>query len=372
MAPPGDWSRAGNILCVRLDSLGDVLMTTPAIRALKEGGGRITLLTSPSGAAAVPFVPELDEVIVYEAPWMKAPAHPSAEGDLAMVERIRAMRFDAAVIFTVFSQNPLPAAMLCHLAGIPLRLAHCRENPYRLLTNWVPEPEPERFIRHEVRRQLDLVASAGFVPSCEGLSFAVPPEALQHVRSLLSESLGLATARFIVVHPGSTAASRRYPPELFAKVLRQLHAQSPQPLVLTGAAAETELVRSIGQASGVPVLDLAGKLDLAQLGALLSLASVLVANNTGPVHIASAVATPVVDIYALTNPQHTPWATPSRVLSNDVPCRWCYKSVCPEGHHLCLAGVTPESVVAATLELLSERGNGAAVAAIGDATAAAR
>jgi ADP-heptose:LPS heptosyltransferase len=80
-----------------------------------------------------------------------------------------------------------------------------------------------------------------------------------------------------------------------------------------------------------------------------------VAGNTGPVHVAAAVGTPVVDLYALTNPQHTPWMVPSRVLFNDVPCRWCYSSVCPERHHRCLRGVHPEQVVAAALDLLAER-----------------
>ncbi len=127
-----------NLLCVRLDSLGDVLMTTPAIRALKEArpGRRVTLLTSPSGAAAARLVPEIDEVIVYEAPWMKHSTAGSAGAsrEYAMAEQLRRRSFDAAVIFTVYSQNPLPAAFLCYLAGIPLRLAHCRENPYQLLT----------------------------------------------------------------------------------------------------------------------------------------------------------------------------------------------------------------------------------------------
>jgi ADP-heptose:LPS heptosyltransferase len=82
----------------------------------------------------------------------------------------------------------------------------------------------------------------------------------------------------------------------------------------------------------------------------------LVANNTGPVHIAAAVGTPVVDLYALTNPQHTPWAVPSRVLNHTVPCGPCYKSVCPEGHHDCLRLVAPRDVVRATLELLPLKG----------------
>ena len=83
------------------------------------------------------------------------------ESDAALIAELKARAFDAAAIFTVYSQSPLPAAYLCYLAGIPLRLAHCRENPYHLLTDWVPEPEPAARMRHEVQRQLDLVATVG-------------------------------------------------------------------------------------------------------------------------------------------------------------------------------------------------------------------
>jgi ADP-heptose:LPS heptosyltransferase len=79
----------------------------------------------------------------------------------------------------------------------------------------------------------------------------------------------------------------------------------------------------------------------------------LLANNSGPVHLAAAVGTPIVDLYALTNPQHTPWGVPNVVLSNDVPCRNCFKSVCPLGHQQCLAGVAPEAVARAVRELLA-------------------
>ena len=72
--------------------------------------------------------------------------------------------------------------------------------------------------------------------------------------------------------------------------------------------------------------------------------------------VAAAVGTPVVDLYALTNPQHTPWAVPNRVLFHDVPCKYCYKSTCPEGHHHCLRLVAPEAIVAAACELLSAIG----------------
>jgi ADP-heptose:LPS heptosyltransferase len=109
---------------------------------------------------------------------------------------------------------------------------------------------------------------------------------------------------------------------------------------------------------------LAGQLDLGALCALIALAPVLITNNTGPAHIAAAVGTPVVDLYALTNPQHTPWGVESRVLNRDVPCKYCYKSACPAGHHDCLR-VPPEEVVSATLELLAYHPSGSRVAHAG-------
>src|SRR5690606_20486470 len=83
------------------------------------------------------------------------------EADRAVIETLRKRDFDAAVIFTVYSQSALPAALMCHLAGIPRVLAHARENPYRLLNPWVRETEPSPQVRHEVQRQLDLVAAVG-------------------------------------------------------------------------------------------------------------------------------------------------------------------------------------------------------------------
>ncbi len=349
------WQEANNILCVRLDSMGDVLMTTPAIRALKTQhvGRRVTLLTSPSGADVAALVPEIDRVIVYDAPWMKATARRAdSRAEYAMIERLRAEHFDGAVIFTVFSQNPLPSAMLCYLADIPLRLAHSHENPYQLLTNWIADPEPAQFIRHEVRRQLDLVAAVGCTTDNVGLSLLVPEKARQQIRSKIA-SLDIEPNRpWVLIHPGASAPSRRYPPEQFARVARLLY-EAGLPAVFTGGAGETDLIGSIRAGMRAPSHSFAGRLDLAQLAALIELAPVLVANNSGPAHIAAAVGTPIVDLYALTNPQHQPWNVPQRVLSHDVPCKFCYKSICPQGHQNCLRLVTPEQVVQAVFELLT-------------------
>lgn len=360
------WAGVERVLAIRLDAAGDVVMTTPALRALKRAGIRhLALLTSTSGEAAARLLPELDEIIVHEAAWMK-PAEKGRNADDApdeaaadvreLVDRLREGHFDGAVIFSVNSQSPLPAAVLCLLAGIGRRLAHCRENPYALLTDWVPDPEVVAPIRHEVRRQLDLLAAVGIEAADEHLSIHVPDTASRSVRARL-DALGIADRpAWVAVHPGASAASRRYPPEQFGTALADLHARTGWPVVYTGDAAERDLVETVRDAAGGVGTSLAGQLSFPELAALVAVAPLLITNNTGPAHLAAAVATPVVDLYALTNLQHTPWAVPSRILSVDVPCRGCLRSVCPLGHNICLRGVEPAQIVAATLDLAREVG----------------
>lgn len=352
------WNQAQRILCVRLDAMGDVLMTTPALRALRNSGSarRITLLTSTAGAAVAALIPEIDDVIVYDAPWLKASAtRDDPAPDFALIAQLRARRFDAAAIFTVFSQNPLPTALVCYLAGIPLRLAHCRENPYQLLSDWVSDPEPERGIRHEVQRQLDLVAYVGARTDATRLSLHVPAAAAAAVDARLAAlAPGQHMARpLIVIHPGASAASRRYPAVGYAAAVRAL--PHDYRVVFTGGAHENALIETIRASCGRATHTLAGVLDLAQLAAIIQRATVLLCNNTGPAHMAAALGTPVVDLYALTNPQHTPWQVANRVLSHDVACKYCYKSICPRGHHDCLAKIAPQRVAAAVQELVQAR-----------------
>ena len=355
MSPATAWQAARRVLCVRLDSLGDVLMCTPAMRAIKHArpGRMLTLLTSDSGAAAAPYIAEIDAVIAHAAPWMKSGAATPPHADAALAETLAARRFDAAVIFTSYSQSALPAAMLCHRAGIPLTLAHCRENPYQLLSHWVPDPEPETLVRHEVRRQLDLVASVGCRASHTRLSFAPRDTDLSMVRRMLAERGIGPHEPWILMHPGASADARRYPARHWPEVIRALAERTGCPMVLTGDAGESALIDDIRAACGPAVHSLAGRLDLGQLGAAIKLATVVVSNNTGPAHLAAALGTPLADLYALTNPQHTPWQVESRLLFHDVPCRFCYKSVCPQGHQDCLAKVAPVRVVEAVCSLMA-------------------
>jgi ADP-heptose:LPS heptosyltransferase len=347
------WQGARRLLAVRTDNLGDVLMTTPALHAMKctSRGSHLTLMTSPAGAALAPHLPFVDDVLTVRAPWVKGDGH--FDELRQIVERIRAGCFDAAIIFTTCTQSALPAATALQLAGVPLRLAHCRENPYALLTDWIADPEPA-LARHEVLRQLALVDHVGMQSAGARLRFTLHRPDVERVRGRL-RSAGIEPGRqYLVVHPGASASSRRYPADRFGAALRLIGADLKMPAVIVGSRSESTAIEAVRQHAGsaLPLVTL-DDLALGELAALIAGSALLICNNSGPAHLAAALRTPLVELYALTNPQHTPWGVPARVLYQDVPCRNCLKSVCPRVHHACLLGVSPLQVAEAALEMLT-------------------
>jgi lipopolysaccharide heptosyltransferase II len=352
------WDSARSMLAVRLDGIGDLLMTTPALHALKHArpGRTLTLLTSPAAGAVARELPFVDHVIPFVAPWMKAAESVGAPCDatLALVRTLRERTFDAGIVFTVCTQSALPPAMLLFEAGVPLRAAYARENPYALLTDWRRDPDRELAfgMRHEVQRHIDLVQSLGVAVHDERLQFPVRGDAR---RAMLAKATAAGLdvrRRWLVVHPGASAPSRRYPEAKLAEAVRLLAADGRWQIVVAGGADDVARAEAI--AARVPdVVSLAGRLDWPELAALIASAEAIVCNNSGPAHLAAAVDTPVVDLYALTNPQHTPWRVAHRVLWHDVDCRFCLRSVCPHGHQRCLAGIAPTAIVDAVLSLVA-------------------
>ncbi|MDD4940090.1 MAG: glycosyltransferase family 9 protein [Candidatus Omnitrophica bacterium] len=334
-----------NILCVRLDNMGDVLMCSPAMRALRENGAKLTLLCSRAGKNIAGLIPEIDDAMVLQAPWVKRDGHlPSQDGAVSkMISEIQSRCFDAAVIFTTYSQSALPAALLCYLGKVPLRAAYCRENPYELINWWLPEPEPQRLIRHEVQRQLHFVNILGYSTRDKSLSLTIPRPAREAAYRKLT-AWGISGDDWYILHPGASASSRRYPADFFAEVIRQLYIKK-NVAVLTGNKAELEIIKRICRILPGGAFRVDVTLEIEELAALIQVSPLLISNNTGPIHIAAALQTPVVVLYALTNPQHTPWNVLSKVLFYDVSCKFCYKSDCPEQHHLCLRRVHPDQVV---------------------------
>lgn len=360
------WQAARNVLLIRLDNLGDVLLTTPAFHAVRQclPHAKLTLLASPVGAQVGALDPDIDDILVYCAPWMD-PWHKlpqDSEREQQMIAQIKACHFDGAIIFTSFHQSPLPAAYLCYLADIPLRVAASIDGPGSLLTT--RHKHPERMM-HEVERGLDLVHAIGMNTDERDLVMRVPDDAIQAIvgsGSNTSGSDGMKRVKgerpLVVVHPGCSMPARTYPWEMYAEVITLLVAKLGAYVAVTGAEEEHTLVANVLER--IPssyrqnVVSMAGVLSFPELCALIKVADLTVTNNTGPMHISAAVKTPVIALFALTNPpeQWGPWQVTHRLLYHDVSCRICYSRVCPY-HHECLRLVTPAMVVDVAAELLS-------------------
>ncbi|HEY1166241.1 MAG TPA: glycosyltransferase family 9 protein [Chitinophaga sp.] len=310
------------ILCIRLDNMGDVIMSTPAIHALKKAFQcHITLLTSSMGAAIAPSIPDIDDTIIFDAPWVKNESADAAPVFNDTVEKLRQGNFDAAVIFTVYSQNPMPAAMLAYLANIPIRLAYCRENPYGLLTHWAPEKEPYDYIRHQVSRDLYLVTHLNVTPESDKLMLEVNEGLWPDVSSKLRHCHLDPEKPWVILHPGVSDNKRQYPVQHWIKAAKDLIRQTGIQLLITGTKNEralaTAISHGIAQETGVCVG--AGLFSVAEFITLISHTALVISVNTSTVHIAAATHVPVVVLYALTNPQHTPWKAQGAVLYFDVP-----------------------------------------------------
>lgn len=272
---PVDVAAARRVLVVRADNIGDVVATTPALRALRAAApaARIDLLASPAGSAVVPMVPELDGVLTVSAAWQQLPgaagADPAAERDL--LDRLTAERYDLLVVLTSFSQSPWPAAHLGLLAGIGTRVVHSREFGGAVATHWVTPP-PDR--THQVDRALHLLAAIGVPHRGRETALRVPAEAEREAAALGPDQ------PFAVLAPGASCASRRYPAGRFGAAAAQL-ANARLPVLVTGSENEAPLVGAVVDAAAHPAVTAAPPVPLPVFTALLARAAVAITNNSG-------------------------------------------------------------------------------------------
>src|SRR6185312_12863682 len=246
-----EWLNCKNILVIRADNMGDLLMSEPAIRALKETFEcRITLLTSKAGNLIAPFISEIDETIVADLPWIKTNEPVNESTIFSLLEKLKKHQFDGAVIFTVYSQNPLPAAMLAYMAGIPKRLAYCRENPYHLLTDWMIEKEPYSFIRHQVKRDLELVESVHAKTTDKHLKINLSETAKKNaLKKLTDEGVNLEKD-WIIIHPGVSETKREYRAEKWIETGKLIRDDLGFQIIITGVESEKEVAENIQKGIG--------------------------------------------------------------------------------------------------------------------------
>jgi len=342
---------AGHVLVVRLDSMGDVLAAGPAIRAVAATADRVTVLCGPAGVSAAQLLPGVDDTVEWACPWILNPPPAVRRANVDdLVARIAALGLDQAVILTSFHQSPLPTALLLRLAGVPQIAAASEDYPGSLLDARLPiagdAPEPVRM--------LETVRAAGFdLPSDDDgrLRLRRP---LPDIEGVLPTSVGVP---IVVAHPGTSAPARAYPEQLWATAVDRLVADGWH-VALTGSAGEQPLIQRIIDAAADPspenVLDMAGRLDVAQLAALLERAEVTVVANTGPAHLSAAVGTPVVSLFAPVVPalRWAPFGVPVQLLGDQVaPCRDTRWTTCRIAGHPCLTSVSAEHIASAVRQL---------------------
>jgi ADP-heptose:LPS heptosyltransferase len=340
------------VLVVRLDGAGDVLLAGPAVRAVAAAPDtEVSLLCGPAGEPAGRLLPGVRHVLRWSSPWVVAPAPPVSRADVDdVVARLAEHAFDEAVVLTSFHQSPLPTALLLRLAGIghitgasvdyPGALLDVRLRPGDALGDDLPEdlPEPERAVA--------IAAAAGYrlPPGDDGRLAVCPPPP---VDALLGP---LAYEPYVVLHPGAAVPARQWPAE-HHRAAAQLLERAGLPVVVTGGPGERDLTATV---AGGRSLDLGGRTDLAHLAGVLAGAVALVAGNTGAAHLAAAVGTPVVSLFAPVVPAHKwrPYKVRHVLLGDQhAPCRDTRARECPVPGHPCLRGVAPEEVVAAVQRL---------------------
>lgn len=313
-----NWTGCRNILVIRPDNMGDLIMSSPAIRALKQTFNcRITVLTSALAAEAASLIEEIDETIISSVSWVKNKKAGGPEELFSLALYLKSRSFDAAVIFNVYSQNPLPSAMLAWMAGIPRRLAYCRENPYELINYWIPDKEPYSCILHQVDRDLKLVEHIGADTTDDTIRLRIDEKVTEESRRK-RDSLSPGIKEYIVIHAGVSELKRAYPTEKWIELARSLISRFKMPILFTGSAAEKPLTDKLQHETGENGYSTAGLFDIPELASVIKDSRLLISVNTGPVHLASGLNVPVLVLYARTNPQHIPWKTRSRVFEFDV------------------------------------------------------
>jgi ADP-heptose:LPS heptosyltransferase len=342
-----------NILLLRLRLIGDVVFTTPAIRAIRRHypDARISYIVEQEAAAVVSGNPHLDEVIVATSP--RAPGRLRA--DVALARRLRAERFDLAIDF----HGGPRSSLLAWLSGAPVRIGFEVVGRSWMYTTRVPRSRALR-PRHSVETQWDLLLPLGIAPpdpETDPTEMPIDPAAAAAVGARLCEAGVPHTASLVVVHVSAGNPFRRWPPASFVDLICRLISADPsRRVVLTsgpsdgGAAMRVaELARNqLAAAERAAVLQI-GEFSLAELRALIGRASLYIGGDSGPLHVAGTSGVPVVGLYGPTLPVRSePWRNPSFISEaaevGPLPCRPCNQRRCEPGDFRCLTGISAESV----------------------------
>lgn len=334
------------ILVREVNWVGDAVLTLPALEALDRRFPRAEIVVLGRRWVAGLFAGQssVDRVLTYDS----IGAHRGLSGRWALAQELRREGFDLALLFP----NSVDAALTPWLAGIPRRVGYPTDGRRLLLTLPVKDA-PRARERHQVFRYLALVRALGGAgePSPR---LAATSEAVQEADRLLAAHGIESDAPCIAVNPGSVYGSaKRWPAERFAAVADRLTAGGRARALLIGSGREIGVLEAVSRAMRQPAVQLGGRTDIEVLPGLLRRARLLLTNDTGAMHVAAAVGTPVLAVFGPTDAEATgPLGARCRYVRSPVACSPCLLRECPIDHR-CMTGVTVDQVTQAAEELLN-------------------
>jgi len=339
------------ILVIRLDRIGDVVLSTPVLRALRDAypSAFIAMMVRPACRELLEGHPCLNAVILYD----KDGRHRGIGSTIRFARDLRRFRFDTVLVLHPSRRSH----WIPWLAGIPARIGWNRKSGW-LLTRRVPHRKQEG-AKHEAAYTLDLLRELGLTPPAPAPSIALHPDAARRIDALLREA-ALSTEQgggpLVAIHPSASCRSKRWLPERFAHVADRLVELRQARIVLVAGEADAPHADAVARAMRHRSLNLAGRLSLGELACLLRRCTVLISNDSGPVHVAAAVGTPVVALFGrnqrgLSPARWGPVGPRHVVLQKEVGCRVCLAHKC-DIDFLCLSSIATEEVLGAVLPFL--------------------
>jgi heptosyltransferase-2 len=325
--------------------IGDAVMSLGAVRSLRAAyrDAHIAVLTRPAVQDLYSGCEAVDEALVYD----RDGDHRGPRGFFRMARALRDRRFESAILFP----NAFRAAALIFAAGVPERCGYATDGRGFLLTRPVA-PQPRPFGRHQVHYYLDLLRLLGIPAGPPDTRLTVTKAARERALLLLADEGHVAGEPLVGIHPGATNGSaKRWLPERFAGVVERLAEAHRARVVVLGGSEERDLAREVAHHLTRPPFLLAGRTSLAELMGVLQSLSVLVANDSGPMHVAAALGVPTVAVFGPSDERETAPAGPStRTVRQRVDCSPCLFKECPIDHR-CMTRVEESAVYQAAMEL---------------------
>ncbi len=330
--------------------IGDAIMTTPAVRTIRRNfpNAEITLLALPWVADVFAACPHIDHIFIYD----KQKKHQGLRGKLRLATDLRVARYDLAILL----QNAFEAALITFLARIPVRAGYTTDGRGILLTDGVRK-QPDIGTKHQVHYYQEMLERLGLKRGENALELFLDPTAVREAETLLEKALQGTEVPIIGLNPGAAyGPAKRWPAKKYAELAGRLAATTGGLIVIFGTAADQKAAAEIAVSAGELVLDLTGKTSLSLALACIARCHVFVTNDSGLMHVAAALNTPLVAVFGSTDHIATgPFSEQATIVRHPVKCSPCMKTHCPKGHQQCMESVSVEEMEKATLELLGDQ-----------------